>query len=90
MLIGLSALTAFGLWRFRDLTRDLVPPLPIGITDEQFNDRLAAFSRALEQALTTEYQEIFLVTAGLCGLGVGLSLLLPRRDRAAVRSGDPA
>lgn len=90
MLIGLAALTAFGLWRFGQLTRDLVPPLPIGMSNEQFNDRLAAYSRSLEQALTTEYQEIFLVTAGLCVLGAALSVLLPRLVRVRTGSGDPA
>ncbi|HEY5880791.1 MAG TPA: MFS transporter [Nakamurella sp.] len=80
MLIGLAALTAFGLWRFGQLAANLVPPLPFGMTNEQFNERLAAYSRALQDALTTEYQEIFLVTAGLCVVGAGLSLVLPGRD----------
>jgi hypothetical protein len=81
MLVGLAALTAFGLYRFAQLTRNLVPPLPFGMTDEQFNQRLAAYSRTLQDALTTEYQEIFLVTSGLCVLGAALSLLLPGRPR---------
>ena len=83
MLVGLAALTAFGLYRFAQLTRNLVPPLPFGMTDEQFNQRLAAYSRTLQNALTTEYQEIFLVTSGLCVLGAALSLLLPGRPRCA-------
>jgi MFS family permease len=95
MLIGLSVLTAFGLWRFGQLTANLVPPLPFGMTEEQFNERLAAYSRALQGALEREYQEIFLVTAVLCLAGAALSLLLPRRDRERPRenqpvSGDPA
>jgi MFS family permease len=77
MLIGLAALTAFGLWRFGQLTAKLVPPLPFLMTNEQFNERQAAYSQALRDALTTEYQEIFLVTAGLCVAGAALSLLLP-------------
>ncbi len=79
MLIGVAALSAFGLWRFGQLTAHLVPPLPLG---EQFDERLAAYSLALENALQTEYQEIFLVTAALCAGGAALSLLLPRRDPA--------
>lgn len=94
MLVGLSALTAFGLWRFGRLTADLVPPLPFGMTDDQFNARLAAYTQAFLGALEREYQEIFLVTAGLCLAGAALSLLLPRRDRdsgaVAVASADPA
>lgn len=85
MLIGLAALTAFGLWRFGQLTANLVPPLPFGMTNEQFNKRLAAYSQALQDALTTEYQEIFLVTAGLCVIGAGLSLALPKRTRIRAR-----
>lgn len=97
MLIGLAALTAFGLWRFGRLTAGLVPPLPFGLSDDQFNRRLADYTRAFLDALEREYQEIFLVTAGLCLVGAALSLLLPRPDRAApafpgdpAASGDPA
>ena len=46
MLIGLAALTAFGLWRFGRLTAGLVPPLPFGLSDDQFNRRLADYTRA--------------------------------------------
>lgn len=82
MLVGLAALTAFGLWRFGQLTARLVPPLPIGITNDEFNLRLAAYTRAFLDALERQYQEIFLVTAGLCLAGAALSLLLPRPERA--------
>ncbi len=81
MLVGLAALTAFGLWRFGQSTARLVPPLPIGMTDEQFNERLAAYTQAFLNAVERQYQEIFLVTAALCLVGAALSLLLPRRSR---------
>ncbi len=87
MLVGLAALTAFGLWRFGRLTANLVPPLPFGMSTEQFNERLAAYSQALIDALVTEYQEIFLVTAALCVGGAGLSLLLPGRVRRSAAAG---
>jgi MFS family permease len=94
MLVGLAALTAFGLWRFGQLTAKLVPPLPIGMTDEQFNERLATYTRAFLNALEREYQEIFLVTAALCLAGAALSVLLPRRNHdpgeIGAMSGDPA
>ena len=86
MLIGLAALTAFGLWRFGQLTANLVPPLPFGMTNEQFNKRLAAYSQALQDALTTEYQEIFLVTAGLCVVGAACRLLLPEKEGTPARA----
>lgn len=88
MLIGLAALTAFGLWRFAQLTGDLVPPLPFGMTNEQFTERLAVYSRGLQDALEREYQEIFLVTAGLCLVGVALSVLLPGREVADGRDSE--
>ncbi len=81
MLVGLAALTAFGLYRLGRLTSHLVPPLPFGMTDEQFNQRLADYGRALQDAVTTEYQEIFLITAALCAAGAALSLVLPARSR---------
>lgn len=97
MLIGLAALTAFGLWRFGRLTAGLVPPLPFGLSDEQFDQRLAAYTQAFLDALEREYQEIFLVTAALCLAGAAVSLVLPRPDRAVpapsddpAPSGDPA
>ena len=93
MLVGLAALTAFGLWRFGRLTATLVPPLPIGMTNEQFAERLAAYTQAFLLALERQYQEIFLVTAGLCLAGAVMSLLLPRRDHFAEidpASGAPA
>ena len=62
-----------------------MPPLPFGVTNEQFNEQLAAYSQALQDALTTEYQEIFLVTAGICVIGAGLSLVLPNRTRIRAR-----
>ena len=98
MLVGLAALSAFGLWRFGRLTADLVPPLPFGMSEQQFNERLAAYTQGFVDAVELQYQEIFLVTAGLCLAGAALSLLLPGPDRSdAIGSakgvpapGDPA
>jgi MFS family permease len=91
MLIGVAALTGWGLYRFGVLTATLNTPLPIGVTQDEFVTQMADYSRALSAALLTEYREIFLVTGVLCVVGAGLSLLLPartvsREDRPAVRS----
>jgi MFS family permease len=76
MLIGLAALTAWGLNRFHRLTADLDPPIPLqGVTDE-FLTAVAEYEKAVQAALLSEYHEIFLVMAGLCALAavVGLAL----------------
>jgi MFS family permease len=82
MLIGVAALTAWGLYRFGVLTADLNTPLPIGVTAEEFGAQLADYQAALSAALLTEYHEIFLITAVICIAGASISLLLPGRLRA--------
>ncbi len=67
MLVGVAALTAWGLHRFQELTRDLVPPFPFGIAAEEFRRRTADYQEAVRAALRQEYGEIFLATAVLCG-----------------------
>jgi len=79
MLIGVAALTAWGLYRFGVLTADLATPLPIGMDEQQFTAALADYERELSAALLTEYREIFLITAVICLVGAGLSLFLPVR-----------
>jgi MFS family permease len=79
MLIGVAALTAWGLYRFGVLTADLATPLPIGMDEQQFTAALADYQRDLSVALLTEYREIFLITAVICLVGAGLSLVLPVR-----------
>jgi hypothetical protein len=63
MLVGVAALAAYGFHRFHALTRELDTPLP-GTPD--FEARFAAYRRALDRALHTEYGEIFLITAAVC------------------------
>ena len=84
MLIGIAALTAWGLHRFQQLTADLVQPLPFGNVDpEEFAIQLSQYETALREALLTEYKEIFLITAALCALGALIGLFLgPRPARA--------
>jgi MFS family permease len=81
MLVGVAALTAWGLHRFRELTATLNTPLPFGVPPDEYKQQLAAYQRSLSDALLTEYHEIFLITAVLCGVGAGLSLLMPGRVR---------
>lgn len=76
MLVGVSALSAWGLHRFRELTADLATPLPFGVSAQVYQQQLASYQLALQAALRSEYKEIFLLTSGVCLLGaVGAALL---------------
>ena len=89
MLVGVAALTAWGLHRFQELTRDLVPPFPFGIAAEEFRRRTADYQEAVRAALRQEYGEIFLATAVLCGLGALIALALGGRSGEAVPPASP-
>jgi len=60
MLIGLSALTAFGLFRFRQL---LGTPV---LTDPDLGARVNHLARLVSAAFLQEYREIFTIAAALC------------------------
>ena len=60
MLIGLSVLTAFGLYRFRQI---LGTP---NLTEPDLDSRIAHLGRLVSAAFLQEYREIFTIAAGLC------------------------
>jgi MFS family permease len=81
MLLGISALTAWGFHRFHALTADLKPPLPFLMSKQEFAAQMKIYNAALQDALRTEYREIFWITAGMCLLGALLALAAgARRD----------
>ncbi|GGM64648.1 hypothetical protein GCM10012275_39080 [Longimycelium tulufanense] len=81
MLVGVAALSAWGLHRFRTLTADLATPLPFGVSPEEYQRKLADYQLAIQHALLTEYREIFLLTAVICVVGAAAALLLPGRPQ---------
>jgi MFS family permease len=62
MLIGLSALTAYGLYRFHQILG--TPQL----TDPDLRARVDHLERLVGAAFLQEYREIFVIAAGLCVL----------------------
>lgn len=76
MLVGVAALSAWGLHRFRELTAELATPLPFGVSAEVYQQQLASYQLAVQTALRTQYREIFLLTAGVCLLGALGALLI--------------
>jgi MFS family permease len=62
MLLGLSALTAFGLRRFYQL----LGPAPAANPSLSLNAQLAEIQRRVVAALLEEYREIFLIAAAIC------------------------
>jgi MFS family permease len=66
MLIGLSALTAFGLFRFRQILG--TPQL----TEPDLRARLEHLDRLVAAAFLQEYREIFIIAAALCILAAAV------------------
>ncbi|RAG85570.1 MFS transporter [Streptacidiphilus pinicola] len=82
MLVGVAALSAWGLHRFETLTAHLDMPIP---GTAGFGPAWSAYQHALHLALHTEYSDIFRATAVVCALGAVCALGL-----AGSASGDPA
>ena len=62
MLVGLSALTAFGLYRFHQI---LGTPV---LTDPSLRARVDHLARLVSAAFLQEYREIFIIAAAMCTL----------------------
>jgi hypothetical protein len=69
MLVGLSALTAFGLFRFHQL---LGTPV---LTDPGVRARIDHLARLVAAAFLQEYREIFGIAAGLCLLAAVVTFI---------------
>ncbi|MEV4134339.1 MFS transporter [Dactylosporangium sp. NPDC049742] len=88
MLIGVAALTAWGLHRFHELTANLDFPLVFGKPAEEQRRLMSAYANALQDALRTEYREIFLITAAVCLAGaVAAAFIGGPRERSTPPTG---
>jgi len=66
MLVGLSALTAFGLYRFHQI---LGTPV---VTDPDLKARIDHLARLVAAAFLQEYREIFIVAAAMCAVSAAV------------------
>jgi MFS family permease len=76
MLVGVAAVSAWGLHRFRELTAELATPLPFGVSAQVYQQQIASYQLTLQAALRIQYKEIFLLTSAVCLLGAVGALLL--------------
>jgi len=78
MLIGIAALSAWGLYRFNQILATL--PKPTGTNLIEIGAQIADNTRT---AYTMQYGEIFLITAIVCVVGAVLGLLISGRHEHA-------
>jgi EmrB/QacA subfamily drug resistance transporter len=91
MMVGLSALSAWGLELFKSLMANHPAPLPgLGETEAAYNTRLAEYQQILANASLQVYTLGFLVAAVVCALAILPALGLRRRKAQAGDSLDSA
>ncbi len=73
MLIGVAALSAWGLYRFYEILSDRSAALPADVTGA---DRIIAQANLLIPSFAAMYSEIFTITAVVCVAGALLGLLI--------------
>lgn len=86
MLIGLAALTAWGLYKFNQYLQERLDALPAPTADTPgglMAAQTARLSRATMEAYTMQYGVIFLATAVVCVVGAVLGLLISGRNEHA-------
>ncbi|MQA61547.1 MAG: MFS transporter [Actinophytocola sp.] len=81
MLVGIAALSAWGLHRFHSLMQEIPLPLTIGMSEAEAERVEAVFRHRVNEALLTQYSEIFLITAFVCVAGAAIALFIGSRTR---------
>ncbi|MGZ5366033.1 MAG: MFS transporter, partial [Mycobacterium sp.] len=105
MLIGVAALSAWGLYKFNQYLQERLAALPPADPDSPGGILVAAsrLAEASRQAYVLQYGEIFKITCIVCIVGAALALLISGRHEHAdepveavdaapqrVRAGSPA
>ena len=80
MLVGIAALSAWGLYRFNQHLQSLPPSQG---ADNTLAGRLAAEAARYREAYVLQYGEIFGITAIVCVVGALLGLLISGRSEHA-------
>ncbi|ACU95630.1 MFS transporter [Saccharomonospora viridis] len=81
MLVGIAALSAWGLHRFHSMTASLDVPLPMLYpSDEAFQSAMDAYTAAVKEAMVTQYTEIFAITGVVCIAGALCATLITARS----------
>lgn len=80
MLIGVAALSAWGLYRFNQIVAGLTATIP---PDATLFERVAAQATLYLKAFAMMYGDIFMVTAIICAVGALLGLLVGGRSEHA-------
>ncbi len=80
MLIGVAALSAWGLYRFYQILNEKNGALPSGMSKP---DRAIAQAQNVLPSFAAMYGEIFTITAGVCVAGALLGLLITGREEHA-------
>lgn len=82
MLVGVAAVSAFGLHYFHTLTASLNPPIRILFpSGPAYDQALAGYLGAVRQALLTEYRAIFLITSAVCLAGAAVAVFIGAAGR---------
>ncbi|MGB7505737.1 MAG: MFS transporter, partial [Mycobacterium sp.] len=79
MLIGIAALSAWGLYRFNQH----LASLPASTGGNSLAERLSAEAGRIREAYVLQYGEIFSITAVVCVVGAVLGLLISARGEQA-------
>lgn len=86
MLVGIAALSAWGLYRFNQYLQERLAALPAPTADTPGGMLVAQgarLTRATVEAYTMQYGEIFGITAIVCVVGALLGLLISGRSEHA-------
>src|SRR5215212_6509747 len=85
MLVGIAALSAWGLYRFNQILQSLPAPKA-----DNLAAKLAAEAAKYKTAFAMQYGEMFGITAIVCVIGAVLGLLISGRHDRAVEEGTAA
>jgi MFS family permease len=86
MLIGIAALSAWGLYRFNQYLQERLEALPAPTADSPMGILVAQGARlkqATVEAYVMQYGEIFTITAWVCVVGAVLGLFIAGRNEHA-------